>query len=101
MFPRTRDDPGYLRIYFWRAHDDQLYLSGGLQADLPPKFDAKVREFPNVFPARLQEYHDLLTNNQLWLERTKGVAVLSLENAIAYGATGPVLYAVAVGVGHP
>lgn len=64
---------------------------GGLQADLPPKFDAKVREFLNVFPARLQEYHDLLTNNQLWLERTKGVAVLSLENAIAYGATGPVL----------
>jgi NADH-quinone oxidoreductase subunit D len=64
---------------------------GGLQADVPPKFDAKVREFLNVFPARLQEYHDLLTNNQLWLERTKGVAVLSLENAIAYGATGPVL----------
>jgi NADH-quinone oxidoreductase subunit D len=64
---------------------------GGLQADLPPKFDAKVREFLNVFPARLQEYHDLLTNNQLWLERTKGIAVLSLEDAIAYGATGPVL----------
>jgi len=44
---------------------------GGLQAELPPGFDAKVREFTSIFPDRLQEYHDLLTNNQLWLERTK------------------------------
>src|SRR6266478_9756813 len=35
---------------------------GGLQAELPPKFDAKVREFTSIFPARLREYHDLLTN---------------------------------------
>src|SRR6266478_217163 len=44
-----------------------------------------------ICPGRLQEYHDLLTNNQLWMERTKGVAVLSAEEAIAYGASGPVL----------
>ena len=64
---------------------------GGLQADLTPAFDAKVRAFTSIFPDRLQEYHDLLTNNQLWMERTKGVAVLSAEEAIAYGASGPVL----------
>jgi NADH-quinone oxidoreductase subunit D len=64
---------------------------GGLQADLPPGFDQKVRAFTDVFPARLQEYHDLLTNNQLWLERTKGIAVLDAQDAIAYGASGPVL----------
>ena len=64
---------------------------GGLQADLPPGFDAKVREFTGIFPERLQEYHDLLTNNQLWVERTKGVATLSVQDAIAYGASGPVL----------
>src|SRR3989440_5975931 len=64
---------------------------GGLQAELPPGFDAKVREFTSIFPDRLQEYHDLLTNNQLWLERTKNVGFLSVEDAIAYGATGPVL----------
>lgn len=64
---------------------------GGLQAELPPGFDAKVREFTRIFPDRLQEYHDLLTNNQLWLERTKGVGYLSTENAIAYGCSGPVL----------
>src|SRR5260370_25184529 len=64
---------------------------GGLQADLPPGFDEKVQAFTRIFPDRLQEYHDLLTNNQLWLERTKNVALLSKEDAIAYGATGPVL----------
>src|SRR5437016_11684724 len=64
---------------------------GGLQAELPPGFDAKVREFTKIFPDHLQEYHDLLTNNQLWLERTKGVAYLSPENAIAYGTSGAVL----------
>ncbi|MBV9688730.1 MAG: NADH-quinone oxidoreductase subunit D [Ktedonobacteraceae bacterium] len=64
---------------------------GGLQADLPASFDAKVREFTGIFPQRLQEYHDLLTNNQLWLERTRGIAHLSAKDAIAYGASGPVL----------
>ncbi|HTK05609.1 MAG TPA: NADH dehydrogenase (quinone) subunit D [Ktedonobacteraceae bacterium] len=64
---------------------------GGLQADLPVGFDKKVREFLKIFPARLQEYHDLLSNNQLWIERTKNVSVLDRETALAYGATGPTL----------
>ncbi|QBD80184.1 NADH-quinone oxidoreductase subunit D [Ktedonosporobacter rubrisoli] len=64
---------------------------GGLQAEVPSGFDEKVRAFTKIFPERLQEYHDLLTNNQLWLERTKGVAYLSQEDALAYGASGPVL----------
>lgn len=64
---------------------------GGLQADLPAKFNEKVRAFTDIFPERLQEYHTLLTNNQLWLERTKGVGYLSKEDAIAYGTSGPVL----------
>ncbi len=50
-----------------------------------------MREFSSIFPARLQEYHDLLTNNQLWLERTKNVGLLSAGDAFAYGASGPVL----------
>jgi len=64
---------------------------GGLQAELPTGFEKKIREFTSVFPARLQEYHDLLTNNQLFLERTRNVAILTKEDALAYGATGPVL----------
>ncbi|HEY7358480.1 MAG TPA: NADH dehydrogenase (quinone) subunit D, partial [Ktedonobacterales bacterium] len=66
-------------------------MPGGLQADLPSGFDQKVREFTRIFPERLNEYHTLLTNNQLWLERTKGVARLSKEDAIAWGCSGPVL----------
>src|SRR5215831_15902356 len=66
-------------------------MPGGLQADLPPGFDEKVQEFLKIFPERLNEYHTLLTNNQLWLERTKGVARLRREDAIAWGCSGPVL----------
>jgi NADH-quinone oxidoreductase subunit D len=66
-------------------------MPGGLQADLPPGFDEKVREFLTIFPERLNEYHTLLTNNQLWLERTKGVGPLTAEEAIAWGCSGPVL----------
>ncbi len=64
---------------------------GGLQADIPRGLDTRVRAFMNLFPQRLQEYHDLLTNNQLWFERTKGIGVLSAQDAITYGASGPVL----------
>src|SRR2546425_1857477 len=64
---------------------------GGLQADVPAGFDDIVRKFTSIFSDRLREYHDLLTNNQLWLERTKGVGYLSAEDAFAYGASGPVL----------
>src|SRR6266567_3056249 len=64
---------------------------GGLQAELPLGFDKKVRAFTSVFPRLLREYHDILTNNQLWLERTKDICVLSKEDAIAYATSGPVL----------
>ncbi len=66
-------------------------MPGGLQADLPPGFAPKVREFLALFPARLREYHDLLTNNRLWIGRTKGIGVLPRAAAIAFGTTGPVL----------
>jgi NADH-quinone oxidoreductase subunit D len=66
-------------------------MPGGLQADLPPGFDDQVRAFVKLFPARLREYHDLLTNNRLWIERTKGVGRISAGDAIAYGCSGPTL----------
>ena len=66
-------------------------MPGGLQADLPPGFDRKVRDFLALFPARLREYHDLLTNNRLWIDRTKGVSPLSADEAVAFGCSGPTL----------
>lgn len=64
---------------------------GGLQADITPEFARKVRAFTDIFPARLQEYHTLLTNNQLWIERTRGVGILTAADALAYGVSGPTL----------
>jgi NADH-quinone oxidoreductase subunit D len=66
-------------------------MPGGIQADLPPEFEGRVRAFLDLFPARLREYHDLLTNNRLWLDRTKGVAVLSAADAVKFGCTGGTL----------
>jgi NADH-quinone oxidoreductase subunit D len=66
-------------------------MPGGLQADLPPGFERRVREFLSLFPARLREYHELLTNNRLWIDRTKGVATISAEEAVAFGCSGPTL----------
>ena len=66
-------------------------MPGGLQAELPEGFEQRVREFLELFPARLREYHDLLTNNRLWIDRTRGICKLSAQDAIAFGCTGAVL----------
>ncbi|MFI5273159.1 MAG: NADH dehydrogenase (quinone) subunit D [Ktedonobacterales bacterium] len=66
-------------------------MPGGLQADLPEGFEAQARAFVRLFPARLREYHDLLTNNRLWIDRTKGVCTLSAQDAIRFGCSGAVL----------
>jgi len=62
---------------------------GGVARDLPDGFVEKVREFVNDFPARIRDYETLLTKNKIWLMRTKGVGVISAEDAINYGLSGP------------
>ncbi len=64
---------------------------GGLSHDLPPDFDARVREVLRVIPERIKEYETLLTSNQIFINRTKGVAVISAEEAINWSLTGPML----------
>lgn len=64
---------------------------GGLQWDVPDGFTQRVRSFLQAFPARLDEFETLLTDNLIWRERTEGVAVLSAADALRYGCTGPVL----------
>lgn len=64
---------------------------GGLQWDLPEGFEARVRAFLDELPAHLDEYETLLTDNLIWRKRTEGVGVLSAEDAVRYGCTGPVL----------
>jgi len=64
---------------------------GGLAADLPPGWRSDVREILDELPRRLHEYDDLLENNPIWLERTKGVGVIRADECRAYGITGPTL----------
>ena len=66
-------------------------MPGGLQADLPPTFEARVRDFIKLFPSRLREYHDLLTNNRLWVDRTKGIGKISAEDAVNFSCSGATL----------
>lgn len=64
---------------------------GGLWRDVPEGFEEAVRAFLRLMPARIDEYERLLKRNPLWLQRTKGVGVISPEEAIAWGVTGPSL----------
>ena len=64
---------------------------GGVAADLPPGWKDDIAAIIEEFPRRLDQYDDLLENNPIWLSRTKGVGVLSAEEATAYGITGPTL----------
>jgi NADH-quinone oxidoreductase subunit D len=66
---------------------------GGLALDAPLGFFEKVKKFVDIFPSRVDEYEGLLTGNRIWIERLKGVAHLSAEDAISLGVTGPALRA--------
>jgi NADH-quinone oxidoreductase subunit D len=64
---------------------------GGMPLDIPPGWDRKVREFCNVLETKIGEYEELLTHNRIWLERTRGIGVISGADAIAMGLSGPPL----------
>ncbi len=64
---------------------------GGLPLDLPPSWDRKVLEFCRILDGKLDEYEGLLTHNRIWLDRTKGIGIISASDAVAVGLTGPPL----------
>jgi NADH-quinone oxidoreductase subunit D len=76
MLAGFRMFPSYLRI-------------GGLREDLPSGFHEAVGTFLKKFPGKLDEYEDLLTKNQIWMKRTRGVGVLSRQDVLDYGLMGP------------
>lgn len=65
-------------------------LPGGLRYDIHPNFVKRVKEFIHHFRKKLPEYDKLLTENIIFQKRMKGIGVLSKEDAISYGASGPV-----------
>jgi len=64
---------------------------GGLWRDVPVEFEAAVRDFIAYFPKRVDEYEALLTKNPIYIDRTKGIGVISGEEAVHWGLTGPTL----------
>ena len=73
-----RMTPSYFRI-------------GGLMMDLPAGFERRVKQFMDDFPEALNTFETLATGNTIWQSRTKGVGVISAEDAIDWGLTGPSL----------
>ncbi len=80
-----RMTPSYFRI-------------GGLMMDLPAGFERRVKQFTDGFPGAVEEFHTLLTGNRIFQNRTKGVGIISAENAIDWGLTGPSLRGSGVGI---
>jgi NADH-quinone oxidoreductase subunit D len=64
---------------------------GGLALEPPLGWLKLVEKFVKAFPARLEEYEDLLTKNPIWLKRTVGIGTLTADEAIAWGLSGPSL----------
>lgn len=78
MVAGARMNPTYIRI-------------GGVNGDLTSEAIDKIWSFLEEFPRHIKEYEGLLTKNQIWINRTKGVGVISAEEAINLGTTGPTL----------
>jgi len=64
---------------------------GGMPEDLPPGWLEELAEFTSTFDAAMDEYEALLTNNRIWKRRTIGIGVITPEEAIEWGITGPPL----------
>jgi len=80
----SRLTPSFLRI-------------GGLAADIDGGFLAAVKSFTDTFADRVGEYETLLTGNPIWQSRTKGVGVLSADDCIQRGISGPMLRSTGTG----
>ena len=69
----------------------RYFQAGGLAEDIPRGFFPEARKFVDWMPKAVDDYEALVDQNQIWLERTKGLGLLSAEDAIALGQSGPVL----------
>jgi NADH-quinone oxidoreductase subunit D len=71
----------------------RYFQAGGLAEDIPRGFYAAARAFCERMPKAVDEYEAILSRNTIWLERTQGIGLLSTEDAIALGQSGPMLRA--------
>jgi NADH-quinone oxidoreductase subunit D len=95
-----------MMIYGWREREEVLrffeqvtglrmnhnYIRpGGVAADLPDGWEDEVRRLIDLITPRLTEYDTLMTGQPIWRERLQGVGIITTDEAIALGATGPIL----------
>jgi NADH-quinone oxidoreductase subunit D len=74
----------------FRMHTSYI-RPGGVMADATPRFFDLLTDFIEFMPKQTDEIEDLLTENPIWKRRTMGIGILKQEDAIALGATGPML----------
>jgi NADH-quinone oxidoreductase subunit D len=68
-----------------------FFRPGGLWRDVPDDFEITVRRFIRTFPARIAQYEALLTDNPIFIDRMRNIGVISAEEAVAWGLSGPLL----------
>jgi NADH-quinone oxidoreductase subunit D len=91
---RERED--ILRIFEMFSGQRMMtsyFRIGGLALEPPRGWQAVVQKFIEAFPGHVDEYEDLLTQNPIWIRRTRGVGRASLEEMLDLGVTGPMLRA--------
>jgi NADH-quinone oxidoreductase subunit D len=96
LFYALRDREEILKIferYCGARLTTHAFRIGGCQYETYDGFEDDVRKFCKFFAPKIDEYETLLTANRIWVERTKGVGVISAQDAIDLGVTGPVLRA--------
>jgi NADH dehydrogenase I D subunit len=67
------------------------YRIGGVERDFTPDIIDQLNAFFTAFPPKIEEYNVLLEKNRIWIARTKGIAVISAEDALSFGLSGPSL----------
>jgi len=89
-----RDREHIMGLLEWASGARLLYnyiWVGGLFYDLPVGFEERCKEFVDYFKPKMVELNELLTNNQVFINRTANVGILPLDVAINYGCSGPML----------
>jgi NADH-quinone oxidoreductase subunit D len=74
----------------YRMHT-RYFQVGGLAEDVPPGFFPECAKFVDLMPRAIDDYEGLVDRSPIWIERTQGVGLLSRDDAIALGQSGPVL----------
>lgn len=66
---------------------------GGMMYDLPENFESEMTKFLKGLPKTLDDVEKLLSSNRIWVDRTKGIGVLTKQEVIDFGVTGPCMRA--------